>query len=328
MAQRGFLLGKFLPPHRGHEYLIRFARAWMAPDPLTVLVCSIASEPIPGAQRVAWVREMVPDVDVRHCADELPQAPEEHVDFWPLWRRAILDRIPAPPSHVFASEPYGARLAAELGAAFVPVDIAREMAPVSGTAVRSDPLAHWAMLPEPVRPHFLKRVAVVGPESSGKTTLARRLGDTFATAWVHEWARPFYDFKGSVERADMPLIARGQEAAIAARERVAQRVLISDTDALTTCVWSELLFGAVDPEVEAIASRQRFDLTLVMPPDAPWVDDGTRLMPDLALRQRFDRRLRERLAEAGRVTQMLAGSWAEKEAIAHAAIVRLLAPGR
>jgi cytidyltransferase-like protein len=76
----GFLLGKFLPPHRGHQYLIEFARAYV--DRLAVLVCSIAREPIPGALRYQWMCESFPGVTLVHHTDEIPQAPEEHAQFW------------------------------------------------------------------------------------------------------------------------------------------------------------------------------------------------------------------------------------------------------
>ena len=72
------------------------------------------------------------------------------------------------PDVVFASEPYGAPLAACLGARFIPVDLGRAAVPISATAIRAAPQACWPMLPPPVRAHYPRRVAVVGPEASGK----------------------------------------------------------------------------------------------------------------------------------------------------------------
>ena len=62
MTTRGFLLGKFLPPHQGHVFLAEFARRHC--DSLTILVCSLARDPIPGALRFAWMRELFPDCRV------------------------------------------------------------------------------------------------------------------------------------------------------------------------------------------------------------------------------------------------------------------------
>src|ERR1051326_4339848 len=71
----GMLLGKFLPPHLGHKYMIDFARRCV--DELTVFVCSIEREPIPGRLRYQWMRDHFGGVRVVHCEDENPQGPEE-----------------------------------------------------------------------------------------------------------------------------------------------------------------------------------------------------------------------------------------------------------
>src|SRR5690606_23106783 len=123
---------------------------------------------------------------------------EEHEQFWALWRAALQRVAPYPIDVVVASESYGPRLAAELGARFVPCDPGRSARTVSGTEVRADPLRHWEMLPAPVRPYFVRRVAVVGAESTGKTTLAQALAAHHETVWVPEYARIWLE---SVARA-------------------------------------------------------------------------------------------------------------------------------
>src|SRR5262249_56697885 len=83
----GRLLGKFLPPHLGHVYLVEFASRYV--DQLTVVVCSLAREPIPGELRHRWMRELFPFDNVVHLRDELPQEPKEHPDFWALWKASL-----------------------------------------------------------------------------------------------------------------------------------------------------------------------------------------------------------------------------------------------
>ena len=104
--------------------------------------------------------EAFPGVDLVHHTDEIPQAPEEHPQFWDIWRNSIRRHVPGRIDYVFASEDYGERLAAELDARFVPVDRERRNVPVSGRAIRQDPMAHWDELLPPVRPYYLKRVCV------------------------------------------------------------------------------------------------------------------------------------------------------------------------
>lgn len=148
----GFLLGKFLPLHRGHMHLIEFARARV--EPLTVLVCTLRRDPIPGSLRYEWVRGLYPDVDVRHCTDEIPSYPHEHPDFWAIWTATIRKFLPAGPDWVFSSERYGDELADRLGARHWLVDLERRRVPVSGTGVRLRPAAYWEHLPEPVRAYY------------------------------------------------------------------------------------------------------------------------------------------------------------------------------
>lgn len=151
--RRGFLLGKFMPPHLGHMHLCRTGLARC--DALTVLVCSLPGDPIPGHLRFGWMRDLLPEARVLHLTEVVPQAPEEHADFWPIWRGIVKRFHPEPIDVVFASETYGHRLAAEVGAVFEPVDIARRAVPISATMIRADPFAHVAFLPEVVRAHLL-----------------------------------------------------------------------------------------------------------------------------------------------------------------------------
>ncbi len=223
-AGHGLVLGKFLPPHAGHQYLIHFAQNFV--DRLTVLVCSLPSEPVPGSLRYEWMRELFPHARVVHITDDLPQEPDQHPQFWDLWRQTVLAAAGEPIDFVFASEMYGYRLADEVGAKFIPVDLSREVVPVSGTAIRTRPLDNWQFIPECVRPYFVKRVCIFGPESTGKSTLARDLAVHFQTVYVSEFARGLLDpQQGICTAGDIPLIARGQAAAEDALARQANKVL-------------------------------------------------------------------------------------------------------
>src|SRR5687767_9614309 len=208
---RGMVLGKFMPPHAGHVFLCEFAQAWC--DELAIVVGSLAREPIPGALRHRWMKELFPQAHVVHHEDENPQYPHEHPQFWDIWEASLRRVLPWPVDFVFAGEDYGARLAEVLGATFVPVDRRSTVAVgVSGTAIREHPFAHWERIPLCVRPYFTTRVSIFGPESTGKTTLAQRLGEHFATAVVPEYARIHLEATKSerVSAEDIARIARGQ----------------------------------------------------------------------------------------------------------------------
>ena len=114
---RGLVIGKSLPPHLGYKYLIDFAASYV--DELTVLVCTLEKQPIPGHLRFDWMYRSFGGVRVIRHPDENPEEPtdaEPPKQFWQLWQASILKYLDAPPDFVFASEPYGIKLAEVLGA--------------------------------------------------------------------------------------------------------------------------------------------------------------------------------------------------------------------
>jgi HTH-type transcriptional repressor of NAD biosynthesis genes len=319
----GLVLGKFLPPHAGHQYLAQFAENFV--KRLTILVCSVAREPIPGALRHRWMQELFPRARVVHVNEELPQEPADHPQFWDIWREVVLQAAGAPIDYVFASEDYGPRLAAEVGATFIPVDPARAMVPISGTAIRAEPLKHWQYLPPCARPYFVKRVCLFGPESTGKSTLARDLALHYQTTYVAEFARALLDSKqGVCAPADIPLIARGQAAAEEALARQANRVLFCDTDLLTTTIWSDVLFRNCPDWITQAAAARHYDLHLLLDVDVPWVDDTQRYLPHA--RETFFERCQAALAAHGRNFRVIRGDWASRFAQACRAADELLRP--
>ncbi len=306
MKTRGVIIGKFLPPHRGHQYLIDFATAYV--DELVVMVCSIERESIPGNLRFEWVRDFFPKARVIHHSDDIPQEPAEHPDFWSIWQKAVWQYAGKPIDYVFASEDYGWKLAEVLGAQYVPVDHARSLVPISATKIRSDPFQHWDFILPTARPYFLKRVAILGPESAGKTTLARQLAQHYGTVCVEEYARGLLDFtKGWCDEYHIPQIARGHRASESALASQARKVLFLDTDLLTTTVWSESFFNKCPAWILNMAAAQHFDLTLLLDCDVDWENDGQRYMPDKAERQIFLQRLKVGLKNHNRPYSLIQG---------------------
>lgn len=319
---RGFLLGKFMPPHAGHALICETARRLV--DELTILVCWLPDDPIRGPLRLGWMRELFPDCRVIGHDAIVPQAPHEHPDFWPLWRGIVRAAHPEPIDLVFAGEDYGRRLAEEVGAGFRLVG-PRTFPKLSGTAVRADPWAHWRFLPAPVRAHFARTICLHGPESTGKTTLAAHLADRFGTIWVPEYGRVHCELHGfDLDAAGLVAIGRTQSAMTRAALPWCDRRLIVDTDALTTAAWSIMLLGRVP---EGVLDDCPFaDLYLLTDIDIPWEDDGTRYFPDPAERRRFMAACEQVLDEAGVAYVRVGGDVETRLGQAEAAIEALGPP--
>jgi NadR type nicotinamide-nucleotide adenylyltransferase len=136
------------------------------------------------------------------------------------------------------------------------------------------------------KPSDLLKVVVFGPESTGKTTLARALAEHYNTEWVPEYARDYLQAKwdrgeGACQAEDLIPIARGQMELENHLSQKANRLLICDTDLLETKVYSEAYYlGYCDPVLERYALQNQYDLYLLTDIDIPWQADDLRDKPD------------------------------------------------
>ncbi|KGN30531.1 cytidyltransferase [Knoellia sinensis KCTC 19936] len=277
--RHALVLGKFYPLHAGHSALIRAANAQSARTTVQVLASSVES--IPLDVRAEWVQQEHPEVRVEAAMDEA-EVDFESAAAWDAHMALIVSLLDEPVDAVFTSDEYGVELARRLDATWVQLDPGRVATPVSGTAVRADVAGHWWALSAAVRSWFVRRVVVLGAESTGTTTLALALADRFATSWVPEFGREWSEVRpGGLaapwHTAEFDLVAREQarvEDAEAAKTPVP--LLICDTDVLATAVWHERYVGSLSPTVEALAKSRVPDLYILTGDEIPFVQDGLR----------------------------------------------------
>lgn len=178
------------------------------------------------------------------------------------------------------------------------------------------------------KPSDLIKIVLFGPESTGKTTLARELAAYYNTLWVPEYAREYLQDKWDREQKtcepeDLLPIAEGQMRLENALSGKANHLLICDTDLLETKVYSETYYtGECDPELEKYALQNTYDLYLLTYIDTPWVKDDLRDKPEA--REEMFGHFRNALEKYQRNFVILKGNGKERMTRAVALIDNLL----
>lgn len=137
---------------------------------------------------------------------------------------------------------------------------------------------------------MLKKIVVIGPESTGKSTLCEQLAKHYNSLWCPEFAREYLLKNGTdYTYEDLLTIAKGQ---IALEEKFAsmansQKFLFIDTDMYVMKVWCEFVFGNCHRFILDQIIERKYDLYLLCNTELPWVKDELREYPDLARRQKL-----------------------------------------
>jgi NadR type nicotinamide-nucleotide adenylyltransferase len=277
--RRGLVVGKFMPLHRGHQLLIDAALAGC--DDVTVVVYDSRPEgrfpPMPIALRVGWVRTLYPQLEsIVALPDPLPLPESDDPVNAEIYARqlAFLGRFDG----FYSSEPAYARFAGLVADEHVVVDPGRDLVPVSGTLIRRDPFRYRGMIDPLVYASLVERVALVGTESTGKTTLARAAAERLDTVWTHEYGRELWEAQGLEGTfADLLRIGLRQRGREDAAARHARRFVFCDTTAWTTLHWSLRFHGVADARLHELVDRTMGDYVwIVCDNDFGWIQDGTR----------------------------------------------------
>jgi NadR type nicotinamide-nucleotide adenylyltransferase len=168
----------------------------------------------------------------------------------------------------------------------VAVDEARTQVPVSGTLVRAEPAAYARFLHPLVAAQLgavpsspVPRAVFLGAESSGKSTLCAALAEELGTLWVLEYGRTLHEQKsGNLDYDDLLYIARRHAELEDEAAPQARGVVLCDTNASTTALYSYYYFHRCDPALQAMAAvcGQRYAHTFVCAPTVPFEQDGWR----------------------------------------------------
>jgi len=291
--KNSLVLGSFEPPTKGHLYLIDTAINMS--ETVHLFICYRKDDIIDGNTRYEYLRYLYssnPNViiyNIEHEFDDYPGEFGSTIDqFYEFWVNSIVYPNVNNLDVVFTSEKYGEEFSMYLGVEHYLVDIHRIKFPISGTKVRMDYSKYLNLIPNITKSYYNKKVVLVGPESSGKTTLSKLLSEKLNTSLVSEYGAEYIDklnlnkntrYNEEFTLLDISHIAAGQ---IHSEDSVNfdNNIVIYDTDLITTQIWSEIYFGETPKWIIDESYRRKYDLYLLMDIDFEWVDEGVREFPE------------------------------------------------
>jgi HTH-type transcriptional repressor of NAD biosynthesis genes len=274
----GLTLGKYSPLHKGHESVFDLALSEV--DYLIVVIYnSPETTKIPLQVRADWIRNIYPNIEVIEAwdgpteignTDEIKKSHE-------LYLLKILKGREI--SFFYTAEFYGDHVSKVLNAKWQKID--RDLIDISGTKIRQDPFNNRKYLNPYVYKDFVLNIAFLGAPSTGKTTICENLAKAFDTKWMPEYGREYWEINQISRR-----LSEDQLLEIATEHLKRENGLINqsnnflftDTNAITTYMFSKYYHNSVSNELESLAEKaeKRYDLIFLCNTDFPYDDTWDR----------------------------------------------------
>lgn len=327
-AARGLVAGKFWPMQRGHVKLID--RLFRECERAYVLVCASPNQVPSGIERARWIQALFPQaeviVDDDLCALHHPDPCK------PICSETYANRVRelglAPINVVVSAEAYGERFAKLLGAEHVALDRSQDGA-ITSTKIREDLAAGWKDLPDIVRVGLHRRVAVIGAESTGTSTLAADLAEELQAPLVSEYGRmlswELFAQSGSMEGIDWheshfwqvvdQQIRLEHDAIWANVEQPPGELgpwLVCDTDTLATVAWWERYLKTSAAALQGFAAARYADFYVLTSPEGVLFNGSDPLRDGSAVRLSMHERFLQLIRDSGRPWMLAKGSRSDR----------------
>lgn len=161
---------------------------------------------------------------------------------------------------------------------------------------------------------MLKKVVVIGPESTGKSTVSEALSDHYQCPWVPEFAREYIDkLNRPYSYADLEEIAKGQVLFEDKAAEKAKKLIICDTNLYVLKVWSEHKFGKVSTWILNQIAQRKYDLYLITDIDIAWTEDPQREHPEPEMRRYFLDWYKKLVQQSGVPFKIIAGAQEDRK---------------
>lgn len=324
--KRGLIVGKFLPPHKGHVALIEFAATQC--DETIVSISDATDDMIDPQLRLEWLKAIFkhqPAVKIELIEDNFDHPELALEERTKIWADKMRQTYP-PIDIVFSSEEYGEPFARHLNAKHILFDAERKEFPVSASLVRSSPFRYWNFIPSVVKPYFVKKICFYGAESTGKSVMTKKMAEKYQTVFVPEVAREMIT-SNNFNREDIIAIGREQTARVFAQARKSNKVLFCDTDVITTQVYSRHYLKVVPPVLYEFERMIQYDLYFLFDIDTTWVSDNLRDQGSAEARAHMHKLFKDELDRRGIYYITVQGNWEQREKIVSQAVELILAKG-
>ncbi|MBF0227490.1 MAG: AAA family ATPase [Desulfobacterales bacterium] len=278
--KKGLTLGKFAPFHKGHQLIIETALDEM--DEVIVIIYNASDVTnIPLQIRSAWIKTLYPQVKVIE-AWEGPMEVGNTREIQKIHEDYIINKLKISGiSAFYSSEFYGSHMSKALNCENRQVDPERKIIPVSATQIRNAPFKCRNYIHPIVYKNLITNVVFLGAPSTGKTTLAEKLATEFNTEWMHEYAREYWT-KNQINRklSLEQLLDIAMDHIKLEDEKIQNSnvYLFTDTNAITTFMFSQYYYGKAHKELEklALSASNRYDINFLCDIDIPYDDTWDR----------------------------------------------------
>lgn len=279
VKKTGFILGKFAPLHKGHQFMIETALKEM--DELILMIYDTDLIEVPLHIRSRWIKTLYPTVKVLEAWDG-PQEVGNTPEIKKINEDYILQRLQGTKiTHFYSNEFYGEHVSIALSAENRQIDRNRDQFKISATMIRENPFKYKEYMEPIVYNDMITKVVFVGAMSTGKTTICQEAAKRYNTSWMPEYGREYWEKHHVNRRTTAEQMVEIGKGHIEREERMiysSNQYLFVDTNAITTYMFAMDYQGYALPELElmALKAQSRYDIYFLCCDDIPYDDTWDR----------------------------------------------------
>lgn len=306
MYNVGMLGGDFNPIHIGHINNI-ISASTMCKDLYVILCWNNSRDVVPKEIKYRWLLNSLKHLRNVHILliEDKANTKEEYNEnnYWEQGAIDIKTAINKPIDIVFCGSDYkGTNRFEKLYPESKVFYFDRSNIDISSTKIRNNPLKYWDYIPKISQPYYVKKVLIIGSESTGKSTLVQNLALIYNTNFVSEVGRDTCEYAGGEEfmiKEDLFENLLKQKLNVDEAIKESNKIIFVDTDALTTLFYSNFLLNnekdikECNDLASAICNTNKWDLILFLEPTVDFVQDGTRSKEIANNRKKYSEQIKE-----------------------------------